>query len=206
MRHARGRRGFTLIELLVVLAIIGLLAAFLAVFIGNIREGARRQRTRALLERIEIALESYKERFLAEPPSALPSADAARNLQYWLSAPHVVATGIVPGNPGATTYEEVAPLLNLTNGEVRGGSASPWTTPPYDPALASAILDTWGHAIGYSSPGTNHWSAQHPDWLDNRGGADLWSVGPWGIGDALQGAPGPTIGENGEITNWAPAQ
>lgn len=198
MRHAR--RGFTLIELLVVLGIIGLLAAFLGVFIANIREGARRQRTRALLERIEIGLSSYKERFLADPPSALPFADAARNLHYQLAAPHVVATGIVGG------YEEVPPLLNLTNNEVRSGGASPWVAPPYDPALASAIIDAWGHAIGYACPGTNHFSAQHSDWLDNSGGVDLWSVGPWGTADALQGAPGPTIGENGEIANWVPAR
>ncbi len=192
-------RGFTLIELLVVIAIIGVLAAFLAVFLGNLTDTAKNRRTRALLGRVEVALQMYKEQCGAYPRSDAPFAQGAKDLHWQLAAPHSVLTG--------GTYVQAGPYLtNLVDGEVRGGRANPWGALPADPSLARLIIDAWGNALGYhcAPRGTNHTSAAHPDWADERDGYDLWSMGPRGTADPPAGAPAASIGENGEIVNWAP--
>ncbi len=195
------RRGFTLLELLVVIAIIGLLAAFLAVFLGNLIDTAKNRKTRALLGRIEIAIQMYRQCYGAPPPSDTPFANGARDLHWHLVALHTVKTG--------TNYVEAGPFLtNLVDSEVRGGRANPWGAIPADPTLASPIVDPWGNALGYycAPRGTNHTSAAHPDWTDERDGYDLWSMGPRGTVDPPAGAPAASIGENGEVVNWAPSK
>ncbi len=195
----RTRRGFTLLELLVVVAIIGLLASFLAVFLGNVITQAKVRKTQALLQRVELALQSYRERFGSYPPSDAPFAEGAKNLDWYLVAPHTVRTG--------TDWVEAGPFLtNLSDSEVRGGRANPWTGVPASQALASPIIDPWDRTIGYfcAPAGTNHTSASHPDWTNNTAGFDLWSMGPRGTGDPPAGRPGASIGENGELTNWSP--
>lgn len=129
------------------------------------------------------------------------SPRGAKDLHWYLAAPHTTKTG--------TDYVQVGPFLtNLVDGEVRGGRANPWGAVPADPALAVPIIDPWGNALGYNcSPrGTNHTSAAHPDWTDERDGFDLWSMGPRGTTDPPAGPPAASIGENGEIPNWAPGK
>lgn len=207
----RGRGGFTLLELLVVIAIIGILAAFLAVFVAGLTRKAKIDKTRGLLNRISTGLQSYKEQFLNYPPSSQPFNDGSRNLHWYLCAPQSRQTAIDP-TTGRGQWIEVGPFLsNLNNSEVRSGNANPWSGPPYDRNSASQIMDAFGWSIGYYCAqqgqiygGTNHYQAAHPDWLDNRGSFDLWSVGPRGTADAPQGPPNPSIGEREEIANWVP--
>lgn len=211
----RREGGFTLLELLVVVAIIGILAAFLAVFVGGLTRKAKIEKTRALLNRLSTGLQSYKEQFLAYPPSAQPFNDGARNLHWYMVAPQVRRTAIDPVT-GVGTFVQVGPFVqNLSNGEVRNGNANPWGAPPYNNALASQVIDAWGTAFGYYCAqqgnvygGTNHFQAgPHPDWLDNRGSFDLWSPGPNRQGqDPLPGPPNNTVGANEEITNWSPSR
>ncbi len=224
LRSARREGGFTLLELLVVIAIIGILAAFLAMFVGGLTRKAKIEKTRALLNRLSVAAQSYKERYLIYPPSGVtPFSDGSRNLHWYLVAPQTVRTGIDPTNPANFTLEEAGPFLaNLNNSEVRNGVANPWMAPNGNTALASQVIDTWGHAFGYFCAqqgavygGTNHYTAAHPDWLNNQGGFDLWSVGPMapdmpGGDPPPAGAPAVNIGDQAgpnrgeEITNWSP--
>lgn len=62
------RRAFTLIELLVVLAIIFILVALLAAGLGKARESAKSKASRALVGRLQVALENYHSEFRDYPP------------------------------------------------------------------------------------------------------------------------------------------
>jgi len=58
-RRARAKRGFTLIEILLVLAIILMLAGVTIVSVVGTRKGARIDSTKAMLNSIETAIETY---------------------------------------------------------------------------------------------------------------------------------------------------
>ena len=68
MRAVRTSRAFTLIELLVVIGIIVTLTSFLAMGLSGARDKAQRKNTRALIDRIKVALESYNSEFRDYPP------------------------------------------------------------------------------------------------------------------------------------------
>jgi prepilin-type N-terminal cleavage/methylation domain-containing protein len=62
------RRGFTLIEILVVMAIILTLVGLLATGLGSAREKAKSKSSKALIGRVQTALESYFSEFRDYPP------------------------------------------------------------------------------------------------------------------------------------------
>lgn len=61
--------GFTLIELLVVISIIGVLAALSIPVMGAVKAAQYKKVARAELEQLETALENYKAKYGAYPPS-----------------------------------------------------------------------------------------------------------------------------------------
>lgn len=62
------QRAFTLVELLVVVAIIFILVALLAAGLGKARESAKSKASRALVGRLQVALENYHSEFRDYPP------------------------------------------------------------------------------------------------------------------------------------------
>jgi general secretion pathway protein G len=59
MNRKRKQRGFTLIEVLLVLAILGMMAGIAIFAVGNIREGAKIDITKAVLKTVGNALDTY---------------------------------------------------------------------------------------------------------------------------------------------------
>lgn len=80
------RRGFTLMELLVVIAIVGILAGLSMMALAGAAEQAREQRTRAIINKIDMLIgerwESYRTRTapIRLPASATPRAGAQLRL------------------------------------------------------------------------------------------------------------------------------
>ncbi len=62
------RAGFTLIELLVAIAIIAVLATIVAVGLIPLKKRAYREKTKAMLQKVQTALDSYFNEFRDSPP------------------------------------------------------------------------------------------------------------------------------------------
>lgn len=132
----RQRRGFTLIELLVVLAIILILVGLLAAGLSSAKTKAKEKSTRAMIGRIQTALESYFSEFRDYPPDGydveiagtnaqgVPVGTPPRNmkgtaaLMYYLCRPLVKVTYMGAPNepPDARNwrYTPVGPFLTMT--------------------------------------------------------------------------------------------
>jgi len=81
--NARGLRGFTLIELLVVIAIIGVLAALLIPAGAAMVKKGKRARARAEMNKLVMAIESYKATMGHYPPDN-PNDVAVNQLYFEL--------------------------------------------------------------------------------------------------------------------------
>jgi prepilin-type N-terminal cleavage/methylation domain-containing protein len=103
------QRGFTLIELLVVVAIIFILVALLAAGLGKARESAKSKASRALIGRLQVALENYHSEFRDYPPdgydqeSPAPPAPVVNN--------QGVPVGVSVGGSGARRLKGTALLM-----------------------------------------------------------------------------------------------
>ncbi len=91
--------GFTLIELLVVIAIIGVLAAFTIPVLNGVKKSEYKKVARGELENLETALENYKAKYGAYPPSNKNASSATYDpmilsqLYYELSGVTLAADG-----------------------------------------------------------------------------------------------------------------
>lgn len=114
------QRGFTLIELLVVVAIIFILVALLAAGLGKARESAKSKASRALIGRLQVALENYHSEFRDYPPDGYdqekpvgPGVTAVNNQGVEVGVP-------VNGTPrrlkgtAALMYYLCRPLIKIT--------------------------------------------------------------------------------------------
>jgi prepilin-type N-terminal cleavage/methylation domain-containing protein len=87
--HNRGAgrgagQAFTLVELLVVIAIIGVLAALILPLAGSVARVKKENTAQAEMQQIETALENYKAKYGAYPPSN-PKSPLINQLYYELS-------------------------------------------------------------------------------------------------------------------------
>ncbi len=112
----KNKKGFTLIELLVVIAIIGLLSTLAVVALNTARQKSRDAKRVADIKQIQTALELY-----SGDKSGYPSVAAAITLGDvdhdvldgggFVAAPATAPTymGLVPDDPGTTSYSYVTP-------------------------------------------------------------------------------------------------
>lgn len=153
--HA-SKRAFTLVELLTVIAIIAILAGLVLSTAGYIQNKAARSRAEAEIAAMEAALESYK-------------AD----------------NGIYPEAKDRTTSASANNAVLLTalfKGDKVYMEFKPNQLDPANVSTATKIIDPWGVAYNYQSPGSN-----------NEASFDLWSTA------------GTTTGTNStvdDIKNW----
>src|SRR5438046_4805385 len=85
-----GRRAFTLIELLVVIAIIAILLALLITAIGGALRKANQTKCVHEISQLATALETFKSKFGAYPPSRLRLCE---KYAYYAGAPTPAAQG-----------------------------------------------------------------------------------------------------------------
>jgi prepilin-type N-terminal cleavage/methylation domain-containing protein len=107
------RRAFTLVELLVVISIIAVLAAFLIPVAGSVARSRKISVAQSELQQIETALENYKAKYGAYPPSNTNNP-AVNQLYYELSGTTNVIAGGVPSyqTVDAASTVSVATYIN----------------------------------------------------------------------------------------------
>ncbi len=119
------RSGFTLIELLVVIAIIAILAALLLPVGAKIKQNATKARVRTELNKVEMAIESYKAKLGHYPPDN-PNNIAVNPLYFELLGVKKVTKG------GEDYFESLA-----GNGSIKVAEVSTfYGTAPNNPVTA----------------------------------------------------------------------
>ncbi len=100
-RAERRQRGFTMVEIITVIAVLTILMALSLYGFDKYRQRAYRENTRALIKRLETALEQYYEEFRAYPPDGYdpgrpahrggdgqgPAIHGSQCLVYYLGTP-----------------------------------------------------------------------------------------------------------------------
>ena len=127
----RRHTGFTLIELLVVLGVVVFLMAAILVGAGHLRDTARRNKTKTLLEKVLNGLESYKLQFHLYPPDNYNSLTGNKALNYFMTTTFRVNPNISNGEVYSAV--DMGPLLKFDTSETSNGE----------------IIDAWGKPLHY---------------------------------------------------------
>ena len=200
--------GFTLVELLTVIAIIGLLAGLTMATMSSIQNHALRNRTRAEISALSVAIESYKNdngdypRDTATTDKLNARTDTNATLQNYKDASlflYVALSGDTdklgtPGDVSTSTGEKAKIYFPF-----KANMLSPKESTPYGSVRTSAvqaIADPFRNAYGYSTIGSavTTGSAAPTGTNGYNPTFDLWStVDPSQTGATLPGT---------WISNW----
>ena len=147
------RGGFTVIELLVVVGIITFLLAMIGVIAIRARQKARTSRTKALLKRVQVALDAYRAVQRVYPAGFASDIDAD---EYPVGGGNATLAGVV--------FDHRV----ITNRDPGGFN---FEASDKDPASPNNLMDAWGSQIKYRKLSPTHmlvWSVG-PDKVDQIG-------------------------------------
>jgi prepilin-type N-terminal cleavage/methylation domain-containing protein len=145
----RSRRGFTVIELLVVVGIIAFLLALIGIIAARARMKARTSKTKALIKRVQMALDAYK-----TVHREYPGGWGAATKDTWPD----------PYDIAGVEFDH-----RVTSQSDPGGF--PFDQADMDPKDKNYLLDAWGQRIRYRKVSPGHmlvWSTG-PDKIDQIG-------------------------------------
>lgn len=128
MRHSKG---FTLMELLIVIGVVVFLMAAIFAGAAHLRDSARRNKTKTLLEKVLNGLESYKLQYHAYPPDSYSSMTGNAALNFFMTT----TFRNTPNTANGEVYSAVdmGPLLKFDTSETSKG----------------LIIDAWGQPLHY---------------------------------------------------------
>ncbi len=147
--------GFTLLEVLVVIGIIVFMIAMMGIMLRDVPNRSRIAATKALIQQIATALDTYNGAFHTLPPDTgyglprggSPNYDAGSLYRFLAKSPKI-------GN--------ALPLIVLSD------NLRDYNDPLYGPS--KMIVDAWGNPIGYIGDPRRL--------IHNRNGFDIFSSGP----------------------------
>ena len=141
--------GFTLIEMLVVLGIIALLASVVIGASVWLRRGAAQKNVRMLIERVQTALELYRNTF-GQFPNAIATYEEWSTLPLRREASNVAVAQVL--------------LRSDAVGSAGSGGPPEISYRTFQGSSAPHIIDHWGSDLniikgGHNSPGLDIWSS-----------------------------------------------
>ena len=148
-----GRKGFTLVELLVVIVVLAILAALLLPAINSAVKTAKNAAVSAEISQLAQALESFKSKYGAYPPSRVLLVESGNYSQY------------VSSNSSLNSIDSTSPVT----GDITVGQLATRTITAFRQFWPRVQLSTSGNPPNYSQ---NHY------WYDFNGdGHDNGSAG-----------------------------
>lgn len=174
----RTQRGFTLIELLIVVGIIGFLVAMIVTVFINASGNARVKATKALIEKIGIALARYEGELRSLPPDTgydmpfgykeIKNPEGEVEILFDTgSLWRYLGRKIEVRRQDGSVFKVVGPFTNFSESELRE-----YVDPKYSGERSYYVCDAWGNPIGYIG--------EKKRVVHMRGSYDLFSAGPDG--------------------------
>ncbi len=191
-RNSRRDHGFTLIEILIVISIIALLSSMILVAINKARGSANEAIAKTEVGSLAQALEQYTTEEAEYPGMA---KKIAADVNQFPDLYNALFGERRPNGPGGRS----APYMKIEEKKVmvwdnNTDSYTPVTKAQLDsPKVPKYMNDPWGNPYVYRA----NKGRKIEDFMHNKYGADIYSLGPNGKDDTAEGNE-----EGDDIGNW----
>ena len=176
----KNQNAYTALELLIAIAIIAMLSAILLPAISSSQRKANTAKTKAMIESLGVAIESYRSTFGAYPPEAeilgTAVSDSSESVYYHTGATFVAGNNTSQAISAGPFMEFRKKSLGSTSMNEDMDGLGPQDDAVYE------ITDPWGGTYLYENPGTY-----------NTSSFDLSSAGPDGVAGN---------GDDATLNNW----
>jgi len=192
MRPADSRRGFTLIEILIVISIIAVLASMILAGVSIARKNTTIAVCKQNIDSIASAMEQYKLDTGKYP------GEKIKDFENGFPALFEALLGEKPPRGGGGPN---APYMKYKEADVQvwdddeGKYRQATVDERWDQRVEKYLADPWGNPLIYHE----NKSRARQQYMHNRDGADVYSVGPDKEDQTIEGLSGPKIDD---IGNW----